>query len=43
LLAVYQKTHDSRAEKQSERLRKLDETRSKRQELMFRSIEVKPY
>jgi tetratricopeptide (TPR) repeat protein len=43
LLAMYQKTHDSRAEKQRERLRQLDETRSKRQELMFRSIEVKPY
>jgi tetratricopeptide (TPR) repeat protein len=43
LLAMYQKTHDARAEEQSVRLRKLDETRSKRQELMFRSIEVKPY
>jgi len=43
LLAMYQKTHDSRAEEQSARLQKLDEARSKRQELMFRSIEVKPY
>jgi tetratricopeptide (TPR) repeat protein len=43
LLALYQKTHDSRAEDQSARLRKLDENRSKREELMFRSIEVKPY
>ena len=43
LLAMYQKTHDARAEEQSARLRKLDEARSKRQELMFRSIEVKPY
>ena len=43
LLAMYQKTHDSRAEQQRERLRKLDEARGKRQELMFRSIVVKPY
>ncbi len=43
LLAMYQKTHDARATEQTERLRKLDEVRSKRQELMFRSIEVKPY
>jgi tetratricopeptide (TPR) repeat protein len=43
LLAMYQKTHDARAEDQSARLRKLDEARGKRQELMFRSIEVKPY
>jgi tetratricopeptide (TPR) repeat protein len=43
LLAMYQRTHDSRAEEQRVRLRKLDEARSKRQELMFRSIEVKPY
>jgi len=43
LLAIYQKTHDSRAEEQRARLRKLDEARGKRQELMFRSIEVKPY
>jgi len=43
LLAMYQKTHDARAEQQSARLRKLDEARSKRQELMFRSIEVKPF
>ncbi len=43
LLAMYQKTHDSRAEEQGARLRKLDENRSKREELMFRSIEVKPY
>ncbi len=43
LLALYQKTHDTRAEQQNAKLRKLDENRSKRQELMFRSIEVKPY
>lgn len=43
LLAMYQRTHDSRAEEQSVRLRKLDEDRGKRQELMLRSIEVKPY
>ena len=43
LLALYQRTQDSRAEEQRVRLQKLDEARSKRQELMFRSIEVKPY
>ncbi len=43
LLALYQKNHDARAEQQRSRLRQLDEERSKRQELMFRTIEVKPY
>jgi tetratricopeptide (TPR) repeat protein len=43
LLAMYQKTHDSRAEQQGVRLRKLDEHRNKEQELMLRSIEVRPY
>jgi tetratricopeptide (TPR) repeat protein len=43
LLALYQRTHDSRAGEQSVRLQKLDEDRGKRQELMLRSIEVKPY
>lgn len=43
LLALYQKTHDARAAEQSARLQKMDEDRSQRQQLMFRSIEVKPY
>ncbi len=43
LLAIYQRTRDPRAEEQSARLKKLDEERSKQQELMLRSIEVKPY
>jgi tetratricopeptide (TPR) repeat protein len=43
LLAIYQRTHDSHTEEQTARLKKLDEARGKRQELMLRSIEVKPY
>ena len=43
LMALYQRTHDPRAEQQSARLQTLDAERSKRQELMYRSIEVKPY
>jgi len=42
-LIIYQRTHDPRAEEQKTRLQKLDEERGKRQELMLRSIEVKPY
>jgi tetratricopeptide (TPR) repeat protein len=43
LLAFYQRTHDPRAEEQAVRLRKLDADRSARQELMLRTIEVRPY
>ncbi len=43
LLIIYQRTRDPRAREQKAHLQKLDEERSKRQELMFRSIEVKPY
>lgn len=43
LLALYQRTHDPRAEEQAERLRKLDADRSARQELMLRTIELRPY
>ncbi|MBZ5591049.1 MAG: tetratricopeptide repeat protein [Acidobacteriia bacterium] len=43
LLALYQRTHDARAEEQAARLRKLDEARSARQQLMLRTIEVRPY
>ena len=42
LLVLYKRTHDPRAEKQAELLKKLDEDRSKRAELMLRTIEVRP-
>ena len=43
LLALYQRTHDSHTEEQAARLQKLDAERSRRRELMLRSIEVKPF
>jgi tetratricopeptide (TPR) repeat protein len=42
LLVLYRRTHDARAEQQAELLKKLDEDRSKRAELMLRTIEVRP-
>jgi Tfp pilus assembly protein PilF len=42
LLVVYRRTHDPRAEKQAELLKKLDQDRSKRAELMLRTVEVRP-
>lgn len=42
LLAVYRRTKDPRASQQSERLKQVDEERSKRAELMLRSVEFKP-
>ena len=42
-LIIYERTHNPRAGEQKARLHKLDEERGKRQELMLRSIEVKPY
>ncbi|MGI8959032.1 MAG: tetratricopeptide repeat protein [Bryobacteraceae bacterium] len=42
LLVLYRRTHDPRAEKQAEFLKQLDEDRSKRAELMLRTIEVRP-
>ena len=42
LLVVYRRTHDSRAEKQAELLKKLDQDRSRRAELMLRTVEVRP-
>lgn len=42
LLVLYRRTHDPRAEKQAELLKKLDEDRSKRAELMLRTIEFRP-
>jgi tetratricopeptide (TPR) repeat protein len=43
LLAVLQRMHDSGAEKQAARLDTLDAERSRRRELLLRTIEVKPY
>ena len=43
LVLLYQKTHDPRLTEQGARLRKLDAARSKRQELMLRTIELRPY
>ncbi len=42
LLVLYRRTHDARAEKQAAVLKKLDQERSKRAELMLRTIEVRP-
>lgn len=42
LLVLYRRQHDPRAEKQAELLKKLDEDRSRRAELMLRTIEVRP-
>jgi tetratricopeptide (TPR) repeat protein len=42
LLALYRRTHDSRADRQAELVKKLDEDRSRRAELMLRTIEVRP-
>ena len=42
LLVLYRRTHDPLADKQAEVLRKLDQERSKRAELMLRTIEVRP-
>ena len=42
LLVLYKRRHDPRAEKQAEALKKLDEERSKRAELMLRTIEARP-
>ena len=42
LLVLYRRTHDPRATQQAELLKKLDEDRSRRAELMMRTIEVRP-
>jgi tetratricopeptide (TPR) repeat protein len=41
LLVVYKRTHDPRAVKQAELVKHLDEDRSKRAELMLRTVEVR--
>jgi tetratricopeptide (TPR) repeat protein len=43
LLTVMQMTHDAGAEQQAARLRMLDAERSRRRDLLRRTIEVKPY
>jgi cytochrome c-type biogenesis protein CcmH/NrfG len=43
LLAVLRLTHDPNAEKQAEHLHTLDAERSRRRELLLRTIEVRPY
>jgi Tfp pilus assembly protein PilF len=43
LLAVMQLAHDSSAARQAAHLRTLDSERSRRRELLLRTIEVKPY
>ncbi len=42
LLVVYRRTKDPRADKQAEIVKKLDENRSRRAELMLRMIEARP-
>jgi tetratricopeptide (TPR) repeat protein len=42
LLVLYKRTHDSRAAQQQELLTKLDEERSRRAELMLRTVEFRP-
>jgi Flp pilus assembly protein TadD len=42
LLAVYRRTHDPRADAQADLVKKLDENRSKRAELMLRMIDARP-
>jgi tetratricopeptide (TPR) repeat protein len=42
LLVLYGRMHDPRAEKQQELMKTLDQERSKRSELMLRTIEVRP-
>ena len=42
LLVFYRRTHDARAADQAELVKKLDEERSRRAELMLRTVEVRP-
>jgi tetratricopeptide (TPR) repeat protein len=42
LLVLYGRTHDPRVKKQKELLKKLDQERSRRSELMLRTIEARP-
>jgi tetratricopeptide (TPR) repeat protein len=42
LLVLYKRTHDPRESRQAEVLKRLDEERSRRAELMLRTVEVRP-
>ncbi len=42
LLIIYKRTRDPRQEEQAARLKKLDEERSRRAELMLRTVELRP-
>jgi Flp pilus assembly protein TadD len=42
LLVLYKRTHDARAATQEEVLKKLDEERSRRAELMLRTLDMRP-
>ena len=42
LLVLYKRTHDGREHQQAEVLKKLDEARSERAELMLRTVEIRP-
>lgn len=43
LLALYQRTHDPRTPQQAAHLRELDAERSKKRDLMLRTIEMRPF
>jgi tetratricopeptide (TPR) repeat protein len=42
LLVLYKRTHDAREHQQAELLKQLDEDRSRRAELMLRTVEIRP-
>ena len=42
LLVLYKRTHDARAEEQSERVKHLQSEREKRQDLLMRTVEFRP-
>ncbi len=42
LLALYKRSHDPRADRQSEVVKSLDQERSRRAELMLRTVELRP-
>ena len=43
LLILYQKTKDGRAQKQQERFEEIKKKRSENEQLLWRTIEVRPY
>ena len=42
LLVLYRRTHDPQADQQAQRGKELDEDRSRRADLMLRTIELRP-